>query len=47
MVFSFVAGLFALKWLSSGLSATADTRFGIYCLVASIIVFLALGRNPV
>jgi undecaprenyl-diphosphatase len=38
MLFSFIAGLFALKWLSSWLAAGRWYLFGIYCLVASVIV---------
>jgi len=40
MVFSFVAGLLALKWLSSWLESGRWYLFGIYCLCASAIVFL-------
>ena len=40
MVFSFVAGLFALKWLSSWLESGRWAYFGIYCLCASAIVFV-------
>jgi len=39
MVFSFFAGLLALKWLSSWLEAGRWYLFGIYCLVASAVVF--------
>jgi len=39
MVFSFLAGLVALKWLSSWLEAGRWYLFGIYCLVASGVVF--------
>jgi undecaprenyl-diphosphatase len=39
MVFSFLAGLIALKWLSSWLEAGRWYLFGIYCLVASAVVF--------
>ncbi len=38
MVFSFLAGLLALKWLSSWLETGRWYLFGIYCLVASGIV---------
>jgi undecaprenyl-diphosphatase len=37
-VFSFLAGLVALKWLSSWLEAGRWYLFGIYCLVAAAIV---------
>jgi len=40
MVFSFVAGLLALKWLSSWLENGRWSLFGIYCLGASVIVFM-------
>ena len=36
---SFAAGLLALKWLSSWLEAGRWYLFGIYCLIASAIVF--------
>lgn len=39
MVFSFLAGLVALKWLSSWLESGRWYLFGIYCLLASGIVF--------
>lgn len=40
MGFSFVAGLLALKWLSSWLEKGRWHLFGIYCLCASAAVFL-------
>lgn len=40
MVFSFAAGLLALKWLSSWLENGRWALFGLYCLVASAVVFL-------
>jgi undecaprenyl-diphosphatase len=39
MVFSFIAGLAALKWLSSWLESGRWYLFGIYCLIASVGVF--------
>jgi undecaprenyl-diphosphatase len=39
MVFSFLAGLAALRWLSSWLENGRWYLFGIYCLVASVAVF--------
>jgi undecaprenyl-diphosphatase len=39
MVFSFLAGLVALKWLSNWLENGRWYLFGIYCLVASGVVF--------
>jgi undecaprenyl-diphosphatase len=39
MVFSFLAGLVALRWLSSWLENGRWYLFGIYCLVASGVVF--------
>jgi undecaprenyl-diphosphatase len=38
-VFSFFAGLLALRWLSSWLEEGRWYLFGIYCLVASVVVF--------
>jgi len=38
-VFAFLAGLVALRWLSSWLEAGRWYLFGIYCLVASGVVF--------
>ncbi len=40
MVFSFVAGIIALKWLSNWLEKGRWHLFGIYCLCASVVVFL-------
>jgi undecaprenyl-diphosphatase len=40
MLFSFLAGLVALKWLSSWLERGRWYYFGIYCVVASIVVFI-------
>ncbi len=40
MVFSFVAGLLALKWLSSWLDSGRWLLFGVYCLAASVVVFM-------
>ncbi len=39
MVLSFFAGLAALRWLSSWLEHGRWYLFGIYCLVASVVVF--------
>lgn len=39
MVFSFFAGLAALKWLSSWLESGRWYIFGVYCLAASAVVF--------
>ncbi len=39
MVFSFLAGLLALRWLSSWLESGKWQWFGGYCLVASAVVF--------
>jgi len=46
MVFSFVAGLLALKWLSSWLESGRWLLFGLYCLGASVVVFM-LHQNGV
>ncbi|MFT4114177.1 undecaprenyl-diphosphate phosphatase [Silvibacterium sp.] len=40
MVLSFFAGLAALKWLSAWLEGGKWYLFGIYCLIASVVVFL-------
>jgi len=40
MLFSFLAGLLALKWLSSWLERGRWYYFGIYCVLASIVVFI-------
>jgi undecaprenyl-diphosphatase len=39
MVFAFLAGLIALKWLSQWLESGRWYLFGIYCLVAAVVVF--------
>jgi undecaprenyl-diphosphatase len=39
MVFAFFAGLAGLKWLSVWLEHGRWYLFGIYCLVASCVVF--------
>jgi undecaprenyl-diphosphatase len=39
-IFAFFAGLLALKWLSSWLEHGRWYYFGIYCLVASVVVFV-------
>jgi undecaprenyl-diphosphatase len=39
MGFSFLAGLVALKWLSRWLEGGRWYLFGIYCIVASVVVF--------
>ena len=38
MLFSFIAGLLALKWLSRWLEAGKWQYFGYYCLGASVVV---------
>ena len=38
MVFAFLAGLVALKWLSQWLESGRWYWFGIYCLVAAVAV---------
>jgi undecaprenyl-diphosphatase len=40
MVCSFLAGLLALKWLSRWLESDRWYLFGIYCLIASVVVFV-------
>jgi undecaprenyl-diphosphatase len=44
-LFAFGAGLVALKWLSSWLEAGKWHLFGIYCLVASVVVFVLYTRG--
>jgi undecaprenyl-diphosphatase len=44
-VFSFFAGLGALKWLSSWLESGRWYLFGIYCLAASAVVFYLHSRG--
>ncbi|MES2392433.1 MAG: undecaprenyl-diphosphate phosphatase [Acidobacteriota bacterium] len=39
MVFSFIAGLAALKWLSSWLESGKWYLFGVYCLCASVAIW--------
>ena len=39
MVFSFVAGLFALRWLSAWLSSNKWHFFGYYCLAVAVFCF--------
>jgi undecaprenyl-diphosphatase len=45
MVFSFLAGLIALKWLSSWLESGRWYLFGIYCVFASGVVFYLHARG--
>lgn len=45
MVFAFLAGLVALRWLSSWLEAGRWYLFGIYCLAAAIVVFSLHGKG--
>ena len=45
MVFSFLAGLLALKWLSRWLETGRWYLFGIYCLVASAVVYILHARG--
>jgi undecaprenyl-diphosphatase len=40
MVFSFIAGLLALKWLSSWLEGGRWYLFGFYCIMASLVIFI-------
>jgi undecaprenyl-diphosphatase len=44
-VFAFLAGLVALKWLSSWLESGRWYLFGIYCIVASAVVFFLHTRG--
>jgi undecaprenyl-diphosphatase len=45
MGFSFLAGLMALKWLSSWLESGRWYLFGVYCLLASGCVFYLHARG--
>ncbi len=45
MVFSFLAGLVALKWLSGWLESGKWQWFGVYCLVAAGVVFFLATRG--
>ena len=45
MVFSFLAGLLALKWLSRWLETGRWYLFGIYCLLAAAIVWSLHARG--
>jgi undecaprenyl-diphosphatase len=44
-VFSFLAGLLALKWLSNWLESGRWYLFGIYCLVAAMFVYYLHARG--
>lgn len=46
MVFSFIAGLLALKWLSRWLEAGRWKFFGFYCLVAAAVVLAIHYKLP-
>ncbi|HEY5296505.1 MAG TPA: undecaprenyl-diphosphate phosphatase [Verrucomicrobiae bacterium] len=46
MIFSFLAGLLALKWLSRWLEAGRWKFFGFYCLVAAAVVLLIHFKFP-
>ena len=45
MLFAFLAGLLALKWLSAWLERGRWFYFGIYCVLASIVVFVLHSRG--
>jgi len=45
MVFSFLAGLLALQWLSRWLETGRWYLFGLYCLAASVIVYALHARG--
>jgi undecaprenyl-diphosphatase len=45
MIFSFLAGLLALQWLSRWLETGRWYLFGIYCLLASTVVFYLHSRG--
>jgi undecaprenyl-diphosphatase len=41
MLLSFIAGLLALRWLSRWLEQGRWHYFGVYCLVAALVVYLS------
>ena len=45
MLFAFVAGLLALRWLSNWLEAGRWYLFGMYCIAASFVVFYLRTRG--
>jgi undecaprenyl-diphosphatase len=45
MVFSFLAGLLALQWLSRWLETGRWYLFGVYCLAASVVVYALHARG--
>ena len=45
MLFAFIAGLLALRWLSSWLEAGRWHLFGMYCIAASFVVFYLSTRG--
>ena len=45
MVFSFLAGLLALRWLSQWLETGRWQWFGVYCIVAAGVVFFLASRG--
>ena len=47
MVLSFISGILALRWLSNWLERGRWHLFGIYCLCASVIVFLLHRKWPI
>jgi undecaprenyl-diphosphatase len=46
MVFSFLAGLLALRLLSAALERGRWRYFGIYCVVASVVLFVYAFMQP-
>ena len=45
MLFSFLAGLVALRWLSQWLETGRWQWFGVYCLAAAGVVFYLATRG--
>ena len=45
MVLSFFAGILALRWLSSWLESGKWWLFGVYCLIASVVIFFLHTRG--
>ena len=47
MVFSFAAGLAALRWLSAWLEKSRWGFFGVYCVVFSVLILVLMGTGAI
>jgi undecaprenyl-diphosphatase len=47
MVFSFGAGMLALRWLSAWLESGKWKYFGVYCILFSLVVFTLHGTGRI